>query len=74
MIARLAELREFDELAQHFNALREEEVQRLARKTFANPEGHDRIEWERLRARWDAIDSLLALPAKERKKLREETA
>ena len=74
MIARLAELREFDELAQHFNALREEEVQRLARKTFANPEGHDRIEWECLRARWDAIDSLLALPAKERQKLQEENA
>lgn len=74
MIARLADLREFAELKQHFDDLREEEAQRLARKTLANPEGHDRIEWERLKARWDAIDSLLALPAKERKKLQEENA
>jgi hypothetical protein len=72
MIARLADLREFDELKQHFEAQREEEVQRLARKTFAIPEQHDRIEWERLKARWDAIDEVLALPAKQRDKNRKD--
>lgn len=73
MIARLADLREFDELKQHLEAQREEEVQRLARKTFALPEQHDRIEWERLKARWDAIDEVLALPVKQRDKNRKES-
>lgn len=72
MIARLADIREFAELTQHLNELREEEVQRIARKTFAMPENHDRLEWERLKARWDGIDEMLALPAKERDKKRKE--
>ena len=72
MIARLADLREFAELTEYLNELREEEVQRLARKTFSLPEQHDRIEWERLKARWDGIDEMLALPAKERDRQRKE--
>jgi chromatin segregation and condensation protein Rec8/ScpA/Scc1 (kleisin family) len=71
MIARLADLREFDELCQHFAALKEEEVQRLARKTFALPEQHETVEWERLKARWSGIDEVLALPVKERKNRKE---
>lgn len=73
MIARLADLREFDELCQHFKAQREEEVQRLARKTFALPEAHGSVEWERLKARWDGIDEALAFPAKQREKNRKES-
>lgn len=72
MIARLADIREFAELTQHLNELREEEVQRIARKTFALPEQHDRVEWERLKARWGGIDEMLALPAKERDRQRKE--
>ena len=71
MIARLADLREYDELRQHFHALREEEVQRLARKTFAMPENHDRLEWERLKARWAGIEEVLDLPIKQREKRKE---
>lgn len=72
-LARLADLHEFAELKQHFDELREEEVQRLARKTFALPEQHDRLEWERLKARWAGIDAVLSLPVKERDKQREES-
>lgn len=74
MIARLADLREFAELTEYLNELREEEVQRIARKTFAMPENHDRLEWERLKARWDGIDEILALPSKERDKKRKENS
>lgn len=73
MIARLADLREFSELRQHFDDLREEEVQRLARKTFASPELHERVEWERLKARWAGVDAVLDFPVKLRKELNERT-
>ena len=73
MIARLADLREWDEFVQHFHALREEEVQRLARKTFAMPEHHERVEWERLKARWDGIEEVLAFPVKQRDKQRKDS-
>lgn len=72
MIARLADLREMEELRQHFFEQREEEVQRLARKTFAFPEDHDRIAWERLKARWDGIEEALNFPAKQRDKQRKD--
>lgn len=74
MIARLADLREFDELCQHFVAQKEEEVQRLARKTFALPEEHTTIAWERLKARWAGIDEALGLPVKQREKNRKDQA
>ena len=73
MIARLADLREYDELVQHFHALREEEVQKLARATFASPENHDRIEWERLKARWHGIEEVLEFPIKQRDKQRKDS-
>lgn len=62
MIARLAELREFEELRAYLEERREAEIEALGRRTFANPEEHDRIEWERLRARWSGIEMALALP------------
>lgn len=71
MIARLADLREFEELRQHFFDMREEEVKRLARKTFANPDEHDRSEWVALKARWAGIEEALDLPIKKRKELNE---
>jgi chromatin segregation and condensation protein Rec8/ScpA/Scc1 (kleisin family) len=64
MVARLAEIREFQELVEHFNELREDDVKKLARKTYAKPEEHDRIEWERLRAYHAGIDAVLGFPAK----------
>lgn len=73
MIARLADLREFSELRQHFDAIREDEVKTLAIKTFKSPEHHDRIEWERLKARWAGVDAVLDLPVKLRKELNERT-
>jgi len=70
MIARLADLREYEELVQYWQSLCEEEVQRLARKTFAMPEHHERLEWERLKARWDGIEEALGFPIKQRDKQR----
>jgi hypothetical protein len=72
-IARLADLREFEELKQHFVAEREEAVQRLARKTFALPEEHDEKEWLRLKAFYAGVDAVLSLPAKERESQRKES-
>lgn len=64
MIARLAELREFDELKQYADERRESEVQALARKTFSSPENHDTVEWERLKAFWAGVDMILGAPRK----------
>lgn len=72
MIARLADLREFSELKAFFAEKSEADVKRLARKTFASPEEHDRIEWEKLRAYYKGIDDLLALPIKLRDQKRKE--
>lgn len=73
MIARLAELAEFDELREHFNGLFEVELEKLARQTFALPENHDRLEWERLRARYDGIEKVLSFPAREQERQRKES-
>lgn len=67
MLARLADIHEFHELKKHFDVDREEAVQALSRKTFANPEGHDRLEWEKLRAYYAGVDAVLALPVKARR-------
>lgn len=73
MIARLADLREFAELKEYFREQREADVEALARKTFALPEEHDRLEWERLKARYAGIDAALALPEKAREAQRKES-
>ena len=67
MIARLADLREFTELKSEFDERREEQVQKLARKTFALPEEHDRLEWERLKAFYEGVDAVLGEPVKARR-------
>jgi hypothetical protein len=72
-IARLADMLEFGELKLYFDERREEEVQRLARKTFAIPEEHDEKEWLRLKAFYAGVDAVLALPAKERESQRKES-
>jgi hypothetical protein len=73
MIARLADLPEFAELKTHFHEIREADVQALARKTFANPEGHDGLEWERKKAFYQGVDAVFALPVKARAKLAKES-
>ena len=62
MLARLGEIAEFHELKKYFDAKAEEDVQTLARQTFKNPEGHDRLEWEKLRAYYAGVDAVLNLP------------
>lgn len=73
MIARLADFREFDELKKEFDDRREEDIQALARKTFALPEEHGALEWERKKAFYAGVDAVLALPAKERESQRKES-
>lgn len=73
MIARLADSREFAELKQEFDERCEEEIQRLARKTFALPEQHDVLEWERKKAFYAGVDAVFALPVKERETARKES-
>lgn len=72
MIARLADLREFDELKQEFDARREADIQALARKTFAQPSEHETLEWERKKAFYAGVDAVLSLPVKERESQRKE--
>lgn len=66
MVARLADLREFDELKQHFDQQREDDIQSLARKTFALPAEHDQLEWERKKAFYAGVDAVLSLPVRTR--------
>lgn len=66
MIAQLVDTPGFSELKEFFDGMYESELRKLADKTVANPEGHDRIEWERLKARWHAIEQVLSLPEKVR--------
>lgn len=73
MIARLADLREFAELKDAFEESKEAAVQKLARQTFALPEEHDTLAWERLKAFYAGVDAVLSLPAKERDKQRKES-
>lgn len=72
MIARLADLREFAELEAHVRECEERDVQTLARKTYKLPEAHDRLEWEKLKARYAGMYDLIGLPAAARKQLTEE--
>jgi hypothetical protein len=72
-VARLADLHEWAELKKHFDEEREEDIQRLARKTFAQPEHHDRIEWERKKAFYAGVDAVLSLPSKVREEQRKES-
>jgi hypothetical protein len=72
-VARLADLHEWAELEKHFNEVREEEIQRLARKTFAQPEHHDRLEWERKKAFYAGVDAVLSLPVRVREEQRKES-
>lgn len=73
MIARLADLREYDELCQHYAELKENEIKTLAWQTFKLPEEHGVGEWERLKARWHGIDEVLNFPAKQRKQQRKDS-
>ena len=73
LLARLADLHEFAELKKYFDEQREEEIQRLARKTFASPEHHDQLEWERKKAFYAGVDAVLSLPVKERESQRKES-
>lgn len=68
-IARLADLAEFAELKHYFDEKREKEVVALGKKMFANPEAHDRLEAERLKARYAGIAEVLGLPVKARASL-----
>ncbi len=72
-IARLADLHEWAELTAYFEEQREDEIQRLARKTFAQPEHHDSLEWERKKAFYAGVDAVLSLPVKERESQRKES-
>lgn len=73
IIARLADLHEFAELATYFDEQREEDIKSLARKTFALPEQHDRLEWEKKKAFYAGVDAVLKLPAKQRESQRKES-
>ena len=72
-VARLADLHEWAELKKHFAEALEEDIQRLARKTFAQPEHHDRLEWEKKKAFYAGVDAVLSLPEKEREAQRKES-
>jgi hypothetical protein len=72
-VARLADLYEWAELEKHFAEALEDDVLRLARKTFAQPEHHDQLEWERKKAFYAGVDAVLALPAKQREAQRKES-
>lgn len=72
-VARLADLYEWAELQKHFDEKREDDIQTLARKTFAQPEHHDQLEWEKKKAFYAGVDAVLSLPEKEREAQREES-
>jgi hypothetical protein len=73
MIAHLADLREFAELRAHFDEVQQSTIEKLARQTFALPEEHDRLEWERKKAFFAGVDAVLVLPMKERESQRKES-
>jgi len=72
MIARLADLPEFRELEKHIKEREEEDVQKLARKTYKLPEHHDTLEWEKLKARYAGAYDVVGLPAIARELLKRE--
>ena len=72
-IARLADLHEFAELKLYFDEKREEDIQALARKTFAQPAEHDQLEWERKKAFYAGVAAVFALPVEQRESLRKES-
>lgn len=69
MIARLADLPEFRELIKYVKEREEEDVKTLARKTYRLPEHHDRLEWEKLKARYAGAFDVLELPIIAREQL-----
>lgn len=60
LIARLANMHEFGELRDLLEAEREEAIAKLGRQVFANPETHDRLEAERLRAFHRGVEHVFA--------------
>ena len=72
-IARLADLHEFAELKTFFDEQREHDIEKLARQTFALPEKHDQLEWERKKAYYAGVEAVLALPVKAREAIRKES-
>lgn len=62
LIAILGDLPGFIELKTYSVEERERRLETLARKTFANPEGHERLEWEKLRAFAAGMDFVLSAP------------
>lgn len=58
-IARLAGNPDFEALKQFLAREEDEAVQALARKSFALPEEHDTVEWQKLRAYWDGARSVI---------------
>lgn len=69
MIARLADLPEFRELQAYIAEREEKDVETLARKTYALPESHDALEWEKLKARYAGARETLDVPRIARQKL-----
>ncbi len=55
-IARLADSFDFAALRQMMAEGEQLAISKLAQKTYALPEKHDRIEWERLQAYWDGVE------------------
>lgn len=72
MIARLADRPEFAELLKYVKEREEEDVKNLARKTYKLPEAHERLEWERLKARYAGAFEVLDLPVLARDQLKRE--
>ena len=72
MIARLADSPEFAELIKYVKEREEEDVKNLARKTYKLPEHHERLDWEKLKARYAGAFEVLDLPVLARDKLKRE--
>lgn len=72
MIARLADLPEWRELEKHVKEREEEDVKTLARKTYALPEKHDTLEWEKLKARYAGAFDVIGLPEAAREQIKRE--
>lgn len=64
MLARLASLPEFLELERHFEEAKERDIQKLGIRVFTDPEMHDRIEAERLKAKYGGIESVFKVARK----------
>lgn len=71
LIARLANMREFAELATAYDEKRAQAIAKLGRQVFANPETHDRLEAERLRAFYRGVEDVFATVARAAKEERD---